>query len=188
MKKFLVLGLLLTGCGAEEDKVEQDTSQCIAHCAVSISVNPLDLTVDGESYVDSEVWYTNQLEKIEMEAAEKYPDLKVKITGSIGLIDLAKGLTYFVYNENVSKQDNIYLIHLNPSFKGQRFNILTVKRVNIELVNNKNQPQHSWCFNFKGTSSVIADQSSFANVKDWTTSLTKYKCASVDGKTFGLPQ
>lgn len=186
MRKFLVFGLLLTACGSEEES--NDPSKCLGYCTVDVSVNPLDLTVDGESYVDSEVWYTNQLEKIEMEASEKYPDLNVKITGSIGLTDLAKGLTYFVYNNNISKQQSYGFVLLDGSFRSQQFNVLTVKRVNIELVDNKNQAQHTWCFNFKGTSSFVADQKSFTNVKDWTTSLTKYKCASVDGRTFGLPQ
>lgn len=194
MKKFLILGFLFASCGSVEDESEvtptvQTPKECTGPICLSttVSVNPLNITVDGESYDDSEVWYTQQMNKLEEEAKQNYPDLKLRIAGSIGLSDLANGLTYIVYNQNLTKQQTDSFFYIDGMFKAQSFNILAVKRVNIELLNSYGRTEQSWCFNFKGTGSFIADNRVYANIKDWNTSLTRYKCSSVDSRTFGIP-
>ena len=145
-----------------------------------------EITVDGVSYEDSESWYNAEMEKIpaRLEAAG-YEGDNFDFQAEVGLDDFwnktkvnvaSTSKTGFQGSSTVTPADGSFEIRL-PSNSFGNYQIKSVKRLNLVLPTGE-----IFCYNMKGTEKSYT-LNMFTDpiiISGFTTSITRYKCASTD--------
>lgn len=145
-----------------------------------------EITIDGVAYEDSESWYNAEMEKIpaRLEAAGYQGD-EFDFQAEVGLDDFwnktkvnvaSTSKTGFQGSSTVTPGDGSFEIRL-PSNSFGNYQIKSVKRLNLVLPNNE-----VFCYNMKGTEKSYT-LNAFTDpiiISNFTTSITKYNCASTD--------
>ena len=221
MKTTLVIvfatTLLMGGCGAEADPnsttsssgTKTDTASTITDKATATAsqltenivvvgyISPINITVDGVNYSDSENFYTKKLERLRSDAVTKYPQYSITITGDLGLPSFAYGFSAFIAavgdtgyagSTTVSGQGKLSFTFHPDSDQQVPYEVTVSKRLGIRLT--KGSDVISQCYNLMGATQINLDGHPFL-VRSFTSQVTSYQCGqdpSDSGIALPVPQ
>lgn len=192
------LALATVGCGRETDSAVADAIRGTAsdpavaddtqNSYLKGAVTPaFELTVDGESYRDSEDFYTAELERLpsKIEAAGiDLTGLEVRFAAKVGLTDLPKGMTVHAIAQGIQgtagmasvRSDGTFAIPLPKTKEPLTVQVRATKRISIELVRGQ-KVEKKFCYTLSAQKSGLK-ATEFLVLSDFQTSLTKYECST----------
>lgn len=190
-KALVLISSILVSCGQLpiDDKnivntafYEENNSYVSGYIA-----NAFDVVIDGDTYKDSEDYYTKKLEQLTDEAAKAgYDGWKLSFEAEIGLDDLKDGMTVFVSasgNRGFAGQeqmsfDGSFNFKIPDNAKDAVYSIRANKKVSITLYppDYLNSLPKKWCFNFSANlNGITVDNPVILNT--FESRVTKYACS-----------
>jgi len=157
------------------------------------------ISVDDQSFEDSEDFYSAQIEKMEAEKiAQGFEGYDLELKGRLGLADLKYGMSVYIESageegygaETVVVADGTFEVRFPPQASGDTFQIRANKRIGVVLSNDEGDVVH-WCYNFYGRKvAEVTHDSKPVILREFFTKLTKYDCQVAKKKdgTLGIPQ
>jgi hypothetical protein len=207
MKKhllFLFSILFFVGCGSalddqksdlSKDESQQDTSSTVSDKATRINgyVSPINIMVDGVSYVDSEDFYTQEVDRLAEKVREQYPEHKLYFDAEVGLRDLKRDLSVFLVATNEGLADETvvngkgqFSFELpSKSDLKQTYLLRAYKRIGLRL--QKDKETISWCYNLSAEKEVMIEADKSLILREFSTKLTKYQCNTKKDSGISLP-
>jgi hypothetical protein len=153
------------------------------------------ITVNGQSYLDSEDFYTQQLDALEAEKAEKYPGYELMFDADLGLNDLKNGMTIYAEGigdtgyagETIVVNDGTFEIKFPSKAEGETINVRANKRIGITLEGRDGDLIY-WCYNFSAIlETTISAKNKPIILRHFDTRLTKYKCTGRRSNPLSIP-
>ena len=188
--------IFLVGCGATDatiNKNTKDKKETIKttttteltgeYLIVNGYVSPIDISVNGQQYQDSEDFYTQEVKRLAADTNVKYPDYNLYFDADVGLKDFKYGLSVFlvasdttgVASESSVDSKGKFTFNLPPETdKNGQYILRASKRIGLRLVKD-NQPTIIWCYNLFAESQVTLADKSFI-LRSFETKITSYKC------------
>ena len=164
MKRLLIIIFLLIGCGSidvetpaeKEKKHQNETTRKLTGLQLQGYISPIfEISVDGESYFDSEEFYTIQLERFEDEMHEAgYGDYQLVMDAQLGLDDWKRGMTVYAVSiddrgyagEQVLNHSGSFTFQFPIEADGDIFQVRANERIGLKLIGPTETKY--WCFNF----------------------------------------
>ena len=145
-------------------------------------ISPLNISVNGKEYVDSEDFYTHEVQRLRDESAVTYPDYSLRFDANVGLRDFKKNMAVFL----VASNDTGVASESNVDSAGKfSFNLLgdsvsvddiytlrATKRISVRLVKGKEEIR--MCYNLYAEAEVTLTKSVI--LRSFATSSTEYNC------------
>jgi hypothetical protein len=207
MKKHLVLLLSIlffVGCGSALDdqqkglsteKSQQDSPSTGSDKATKVNgyVSPINIMVDGVSYMDSEDFYTQEVDRLAAKVREQYPEHKLYFDAEVGLRDLKRDLSVFLVATNEGLADETvvngkgqFSFELpSKSDLKQTYLLRAYKRIGLRL--QKDKETISWCYNLSAEKEVMIEEDKSLILREFSTKLTKYQCNTKKDSGISLP-
>jgi hypothetical protein len=210
--RYLVvfLTMVLLGCGGvesaledqqkqqQQDKVSTDKlgGQQLSADAVPVNgyISPMNISVDGVEYVDSEDFYTQEVDRLTQMAQEQYPEHKLFFDAEVGLRDLKRDMSVYLAasgdegfaDETMVNGKGQFLFNLpaNTDLK-QSYVLRAYKRIGLRLEKGSNVI--SWCYNLFAQKEVLLEKDKQLILRDFSTKVTKYQCATQKKSGITLP-
>lgn len=177
----------------EETLVYSEPQPVYLKGSVSAGFN---ITVDGQTYEDSEDFYTKQIDALEAEKdANGYADYSLTFDARLGLTDLKDGMTVQAEGigeegyagETIVVNDGTFEIRFPPEADGETLNIRANKRIGV-ILRNGNETIY-WCYNFLANKETeIGLDKKPIILRHFKTRLTKYKCAGRQANPLSIPK
>lgn len=200
------INLLNGGCGALEKPDQASASQTSTTSTDDSSqdsgpidfsgyvLNAFEVSVDGEEYLDLEDFYTKELDRLPVKAAEAGFDASYTITldAEIGFTDL--WLNMDVYVSPVAKhgyqgssrvnEEGKFAIDLPADAVDEAYRVRANKR--IRVLATRGGEIKRFCYNFSAMEKSVpfSDEGKPIILSEFTTSITAYDC--VESKSSGL--
>lgn len=194
---------LLLGCGVDPNAQKTSTNDTAStqdgnnlvdeSLVIEGYVSPINLVVNDKPYADSEDFYTQEVDRLKLDVAKKYPNHDLFFDAAIGLQDFKYGLTAFlvadsevgVASESAIDSRGKFTFNLPPDTDKQiPYTVRASKRIGLRLVpvDPTDTNVISWCYNLSGETQITLDSKSFI-LKKFTTNVTSYKCAEKNSST-----
>lgn len=198
----MLFALLFSGCGdALKDQQNDLNSQKEASPSPKESepvrvngyVSPINIMVDGVSYVDSEDFYTQEVDRLTEKVKEQYPEHKLYFDAEIGLRDLKRDLSVFLVATNEGRADET-MVNGKGQFSfelpsksdlKQTYLLRAYKRIGLRL--QKGNETISWCYNLSAEREVMIETDKSLILREFSTKLTKYQCNTKKDSGISLP-
>lgn len=145
-----------------------------------------EIEVDGTQYLDSEDFYTSQIEKLEGEVVEAgYDGYTIKFDARIGLDDLKQGMKVYISSvedrgfagDTQVSDRGIFSMFIPASGSTALYRVRTNKRVNV-LLTGPDGEKVKWCYNFSGIESQIdVTDPRPVHIDKFETRVTRYSCS-----------
>lgn len=159
-----------------------------SYLSVEGYVSPIDISVDGKSYKDSEDFYTQELRRLQAQARQQYSGYTLTFDAQIGLRNFKVGMYVFlVATADVGVASEAYVdgtgkFAFMVDGKADRnidYTMRATKRINMQLTK-KGEPTISWCYNMFAQKNVMLNGK--PNIlRTFVTSVTEYQCEQTDG-------
>lgn len=156
-------------------------------------VSPINISVDGKSYKDSEDFYSQEFNRLQAQVKAQYPGYKLTFDAQVGLRNFKNGMYVFlVATSDIGVASETY-VDASGKFtfmidgKADRnadYTLRATKRIGLQL-SKKGQETISWCYNMYAEKNVMLDGKSNV-LRNFATSVTEYQCDSTEGIT--LPE
>ena len=156
-----------------------------------------DVTVDGESYLDLEDFYTEELGRLPERVQEAgYPaDFEIELDARIGFSDLWSDMAVYIVSENDRgffgksevQEDGSFAIQLDALENHSTYKVRATKRIGIILSREGEQIQI--CYNFSAIDQSISFDAGQKPIilKDFVTKITGYACPSIQSDGLAVP-
>jgi len=209
MKNLLILlVMVVTGCGTEalvdsqkaKDASTPASDQLFAKPvdadAIPITgyISPINISVDGVFYVDSEDFYTQEVERLSKMVKEQYPKHSLFFDAEVGLRDFKQGLSVFmvaasgqgVADETMVNGRGQFIFNLPAKTDlTQAYIVRAYKRIGMRL--QKDQEVISWCYNLYAEENVVLEKDKPMILRDFNTKVTTYQCQTPKTSGISLP-
>ena len=158
-------------------------------------ISPINITVDGKAYSDSEDFYSAEIQRLQDLVDEKYQGYTFYLDGEMGLRDFKLDMSAYLASEDesggIAAEDRVdrtgKFVFQIPSETLQN-NVLHLvrayKRIAIRLVQGKKTI--SMCYNLFADKEVSLATETSVLLRDYTTKITEYKCPQVGSNASGL--
>jgi len=151
-------------------------------------VSPLNISVNGTSYVDSEDFYSHEVVRLRAEAAKTYPEHKLSFDANVGLRNFKKGMSVFlvatndegVASESVVDGEGKFSFNLlaDSVTKEDMYTVRASKRISVSLIK-EGEAEIKMCYNLYAETETTLTKSVI--LKKFATTQTEYNCeASVE--------
>lgn len=153
------------------------------------------MTVDGNTYADSEAFYTHQLDTLATQVAEQgYDGYSMEFDAQIGLNDLKYGMQVYVVAEGGSgfagdtrvNESGRFSMAIPDGEGAHVFKVRTNKRVAVLLTSPDKKEKVQMCYNFSGVETT-ASLTNKVIISNFVTQLTKYACSSAPNGGIVIP-
>ena len=155
-------------------------------------ISPLNISVNGKAFVDSEEFYTSEVQRLRKEAAIDYPDYQLRLDANVGLRDFKKNMAVFL----VASSDVGVASEATVDTAGKfSFNLLAdsvsmediytlraSKRISVSLTKGKEEIR--MCYNLYAEREVTLTRSII--LRNFSTTQTEYGCVP-DSRGIELP-
>lgn len=206
--RMLLVFLTMLACGTEnaldtqnqtsEESAAKNTTN-LASSADAIVINgyisPMNISVDGTQYLDSEDFYTQEVDRLNAMVAEQYPQHQLFFDAEVGLRDFKRDLTVYlaaVHDENgVADEAGVngkgqFTFNLPAKIElKQSYLLRAYKRIGLRL--QKGNEVISWCYNFFAEKEVVIEKDKALILREFNTKVTKYQCAEQKKSGISLP-
>jgi len=191
VKLLILAGFFVLGCGVDpntaktksETQTDAKGSQLTdGYLAVEGYVSPINLVINDKAYADSEDFYTQEVERLKLEVAKKYPQHKLYFDAAVGLRNFKYGLSAFlvavddvgVASEATVDSKGKFTFSLPPDTATEvPYLVRASKRLGLRLVNGNDLV--SWCYNLSAEAQIRLDGKPFI-LRNFTTLITSYQC------------
>jgi hypothetical protein len=204
--QFLFIVFLFFGCGSSFDVNDPAAEKQSAVKAESAVVDPkttllrgyiasaFDLSVDGKQYADSEDFYTQELDRLTVEAeASGYEGYVVTFDAEVGLSDLKRSMKVYAIpvedrgyaGETTVGSDGTFQLTVQKE-PVVDYRVRANKRIGVILTAEADTVL--WCYNFSAEDQDVTMDSELPIIlREFTTRITKYKCAIDNGTGMKIP-
>lgn len=154
------------------------------YITVSGYVTPINISVNGKQYKDSEDFYTQEWQRLQAEVKAKYPNHKLSFDASVGLRNFKTGMyAYLVSTGDLGVASEAYVDSTGKfSFtvdgktdKNVMYTLRATKRISLKITKDK-EPNIQWCYNLYAEKEMPLDSKS-AVLKQFATVITEYECS-----------
>ena len=207
--QILTIGafVFITACGIDPTKLEgtsnKETDPTTVDSQLTNSsdsfvfegyVSPINISVNGKSYRDSEDFYTQEVKRLKAEVAKNYPQHSLFFDADVGLRDFKQNLLVLlvatsetgVASESVVDGKGKFAFNLPSDIdKQQTYTIRASKRIGLRLV--KDQEVISWCYNLFAQNDVTLDSKSII-LRKFETVITSYQCEEDNTSSIEVPE
>lgn len=160
-------------------------------------VSAWDVVVDGESYTDTEDYYTQQLEALHgMAEEEGYRGWDISFDAQIGLTDLKFGMKVFVVSGTTRGYAAEARVDSEGSFKisfpydsEALYKIRAMKRVSVTLTDPETKEWKKWCYILSAVEQEVSlmDDERPVLLSNFVTQTTTYECESSGNTGITIP-
>jgi hypothetical protein len=178
---------------SDEQKKQQDAanvglSNPTDYLEVSGYVTPINISVDGKTYRDSEDFYTQELKKLQAQVKKDYAGYTLSFDAQVGLKNFKTGMYVLlaatadvgVASETyVDGQGKFTFMVDGKTDRNVDYTLRAVKRISLQLTK-KGSETISWCYNMYAEKNVMLDGKSQI-LRSFVTSVTEYQCEQTDG-------
>ena len=203
---LMVMALVMVSCGmpptseekAAADKEAADKATAAANAEqfpegiqfIGYVSPAFDVTVDGKQYLDTEDFYTQQVDKLKQEALDSgYEGWTLDFDAEIGLDDLKAGMKVYIAptgnrgfaGETEIKYDGSFKMDFPKEAVDAAYKVRAVKRVTVTLTNNADTNQvDRWCYTFNAVDQMVtlSQHDSPVILNNFVTHVTSYKCST----------
>jgi hypothetical protein len=201
---IILASMVMMACGsspegyttaAEEQKKQQEKdaanvglSSPTDYLEVSGYVTPINISVDGKTYRDSEDFYTQELRKLQAQVKKDYAGYTLSFDAQVGLKNFKTGMYVLlaatadvgVASETyVDGQGKFTFMVDGKTDRNVDYTLRAVKRISLQLTK-KGSETISWCYNMYAEKNVMLDGKSQI-LRSFVTSVTEYQCEQTDG-------
>lgn len=195
----------LLSCGVEEQQEmlsqqeEEDVSSSSTlydyeydyeYLTVEGYISPINITVNNESYSDSEDFYTQELLKLQEEVKKDYPDYELSFDAAVGLRHFKSGMYVFLVASSetgVASETYVdssgkfsFLFESEDVDTKDMYTLRTSKRIGLRLI--KGDDVITWCYNMYAEKEMALEVSPII-LRHFHTKITKYRCS---GQSSGI--
>ena len=188
----VLMSTMLFSCGAE-DKLTGKQSQITSTATSTLSggyytvsgyVSPINISVNGTSYSDSEDFYTQELIKLQAQAEKSYPDHVLTFDANVGLTNFQSGMSVFLVATNAQDVASSAVVNPDGKFsfmldsnvdKQASYTLRASKRIGLKLV--KGSDTIAWCYNMSAEVQTALENTPII-LRDFKTVVTQYQCTS----------
>jgi len=204
---LIILAVILSGCGADtalknasdaandpNNPASNNAVSAVNTIAITGYISPMNISVDGITYTDSEEFYTEELAKLQDKVQQQYPGYTLTFDAQVGLQDFTQGFAvYMVSNsgEGVANQTSvdgngefIFNIPSTTDLK-QSYLLRAYKRIGLKL--QEDTSVITWCYNMAAQKSVILNPNNPMILSTFKTTITTYQCETDAGNGISLP-
>ena len=228
MKKLiwvLVLGLS-PACGTDQTKVPKnqtadtsdqgttssDLTSTTNPFVVNGYVSPINISVNGTQYKDSEDFYTQEVARLTNEVHQKYPGYSLYFDATVGLQDFKEGLTVFLVASGDTGMAGESSVDSNGKFtfnlpadvdKTALYTLRATKRIGLRLVKAASTDTTatttsstdsstagdtiSWCYNLFAENDQLSLSNKSFILRTFTTTITSYQCETDSQQQINVP-
>lgn len=146
-------------------------------------VSPLNISVNGTSYVDSEDFYSHEVVRLRTEAKKAYPEYVVFFDANVGLKNFKKGMSVYlvatneegVASESVVDGEGKFSFNLlaDSVTKEDMYTVRASKRISVRLVK-EGEAEIKMCYNLYAETETTLTKSVI--LKKFATTPTEYNC------------
>lgn len=157
-------------------------------------VSPINISVNGKAYRDSEDFYTQEVKRLKTEVAKSYPEHSLYFDADVGLRDFKQNLLVLlvstgdtgVASESIVDSKGKFTFNLPSDVdKQQLYTIRASKRIGLRLV--KDQEVISWCYNLFAEQETTLEPKSII-LRKFETVVTSYRCEEEQQETIEIPE
>ena len=145
-------------------------------------ISPLNISVNGKPFVDSEEFYTYEAQRLRKEAAVDYPDYTVRLDANVGLREFKKDFAVFLVAANdigVASESQVdgagkfsFNLLADSVSMEDRYTLRASKRITVKLV--KGNEEIRMCYNLYAESEVTLTRSVI--LRNFATTQTEFGC------------
>jgi hypothetical protein len=158
-------------------------------------VSPVNISVNGKAYRDSEDFYTQEVKRLKTEVAKSYPQHSLYFDADVGLRDFKLNLLVLLVatsDTGIASESSVdskgkFTFNLPSDVdKQQTYTVRASKRIGLRLV--KDQEVISWCYNLFAENDVTLESKSII-LRKFETVITSYRCEEEDrSESIELPE
>lgn len=198
VKRFglIIIVMSLVSCGdlplEEEEGVlqqeqEQEMTTSSSSSVVSGYITPLSISVDGKQYMDSEDFYTKEINRLRVEVKEQYPDYELTFEADLGLRNFKSGMYVFlaasgdvgIASESYVNATGKFSFNIDETVDLKLlYTLRATKRIGLKLVGKdkdiKEEVIH-WCYNMFAQKEIALENNPVV-LRDFFTTVTEYQC------------
>ena len=146
-------------------------------------VSPINISVNGKQYKDSEDFYTQEMVRLQADVKKEYAGYTLSFDAAVGLKNFKTGMYVFLVAENdngvasesyVDGTGKFSFMFDNKVDKKTMYTLRATKRIGLRLT--KGQEVIQWCYNMYAEKEMALETSPVV-LRNFATAVTQYQCS-----------
>jgi len=146
-------------------------------------VSPINISVNGKQYRDSEDFYTQELKRLQSEVKKEYAGYQLSFDAAVGLRNFKTGMYVFLVAANDTGVASEAYVDSTGKFsfmldgkvdKKAMYTLRATKRIGLRLT--KGEEVISWCYNMYAEKEIALETNPVV-LRSFETVVTQYQCS-----------
>ena len=146
-------------------------------------VSPINISVNGKQFKDSEDFYTQEMVRLQAEVKKEYAGYTLSFDAAVGLKNFKTGMYVFLVAENDNGVASESYVDGTGKFsfmfdskveKKTMYTLRATKRIGLRLT--KGQEVIQWCYNMYAEKEMALETSPVV-LRNFATAVTQYQCS-----------
>ena len=146
-------------------------------------VSPINISVNGKQYKDSEDFYTQEMVRLQADVKKEYAGYTLSFDAAVGLKNFKTGMYVFLVAENDNGVASESYVDGTGKFsfmfdskvdKKTMYTLRATKRIGLRLT--KGQEVIQWCYNMYAEKEMALETSPVV-LRNFATAVTQYQCS-----------